>query len=464
MGRAVVLSSAFLIALAACGGPGGANRSTSPLDVSFNGQGWITSDGTAGAGVDDAALGVATDAAGRIVVTGYSRNILGDDDMAIWRIDDAGGLDETFNGQGWTVHDGAAGGSGDDSGYGIAIDPRGRIVIGGSSRAPGPERVDMTAWRFADGGVPDGAFNGRGWVTHHGAAGGDKEDIARGIAIDPSGRILVVGWSRRSGGNDDMVIWRYDDGGVLDVDFNGQGWVTHDSAAGGNKRDRGLAIVLDGAGRILVTGHSRAPGGNVDMVIWRYNDDGSLDPTFAGRGWVLHDSAAGGLDRDEGRALALDPLGRIVAAGSSISPAGDTDMVIWRFDEDGLLDPTLGGRGWIVHDDAAGGGGADEGNAVALDGSGRILVAGSSVNAAGNPDMAIWRFEADGSPDVTFNEQGWFVHDGAAGGSGEDLGLAITLDSRGRILVAGSSLTPDGSREMVVWRLLERGSGAPPAP
>lgn len=461
MGRAVVLSLTVLAGLTACGGSGGGNPA-SPLDITFNSRGWTTGDGAAGGFGDDAARGIGVDASGGILVAGYSVSVLGDDDMAIWRINGDGSSDWTFNGQGSLTHDSAAGGGGDDSAHGMTIDGSGRVLVVGTSRAPGPDQADMAAWRYDGDGALDTTFNGLGWVTHHDAAGGGKGDVATGVAVDPTGRVLVAGYSRRSGGNDDMVVWRFLGDGTLDLGFNGKGWVTHDDAAGGSKQDRGNDLAIDAVGRILVAGHSRGPGGNVDMVVWRFGDDGSLDVSFDGRGWVVHDDAAGGGSRDEGRAITLDEWGRIVVTGFSLNATGDADMALWRFGDDGSLDPTLDGRGYLVHDNAAGGANDDAGHAIILDGSRRILVAGTSVNRARNEDMVLWRFESDGGLDTTFNGQGWFVHDSAAGGSGEDVGGAIALDSLGRVLVAGSSMNPAGNRDMVVWRF--RAPAVPDAP
>ena len=423
------------------------------LDITFNGQGWISNDGAAGGNGDDEGRGVALDASGRILVAGASISAAGSNDMAIWRVNDDGSLDLTFNGQGSVVHNDAAGGSGADLGYGLVIDASGRLVVAGTSWAPGGTLADLAVWRYNPDASLDLAFGGLGFVTHHNAGGGGKEDVGRGTILDASGRILVTGFSRRSGGNDDMVIWRYDPDGSFDLTLNGQGWVTHNTAAGGDKRDRGNAIALDSAGRIVVAGRSRSLAGNEDLAVWRFNGDGSLDMTFNGQGWAVHDGAAGGGANDEGHGVAVDATDRIVVTGSSANGLGDIDMVTWRFNVDGTLDVTFGGQGWVSYDSAAGGLGADEGNALTLEASGRILVAGSSVNAAANEDMTVWRLNADGTLDASFNGQGWIVHDNAAGGSGKDLGRAIILDPSSRILVAGSSENAVGNLDMVVWRI-----------
>ena len=78
-----------------------------------------------------------------------------------------------------------------------------------------------------------------------------------------------------------MVIWRYTPDGDLDTTFGTNGIVVHDGAAGqANSIDAGRSLAIDSFGRILVVGVSRNTAGNDDMVIWRYTPDGDLDTTF----------------------------------------------------------------------------------------------------------------------------------------------------------------------------------------
>jgi hypothetical protein len=58
----------------------------------------------------------------------------------------------------------------------------------------------------------------------------------------------------------------------------------------------------------------------------------------------------------------------------------------------GTLDPSFDGDGIVVHDNAAGGSGSDLGSALTIDAAGKIVVAGVSENARNN-DMVIWRYK-----------------------------------------------------------------------
>ena len=364
-----------------------------------------------------------------------------------------GGLDVTFNApNGFTVQNNAAGGNADDFGNAVAIDSKGRILSAGSSTNSAGD-MDMVVWRFKTDGTLDATFNGGGVIVQNNSSGGTGDASGKAIAVDSQGRILVTG-STTSAGYTDMAVWRFNANGTVDKSFNKSGLVINNGAAGGNADDSSKAIAIDSQDRILVTG-STTSAGNTDMVVWRFKADGTIDTTFNGSGITVQNNAAGGSGDDSGNAIAVDSQGRILVAGSSTTSAGDTDMVVWRFKADGTLDTTFNGSGLVVNNGAAGGNGDDSGKAIAVDSQGRILVTGSSKNIAGDTDMVVWRFNADGALDITFAANGIASHNGAAwaGGTGDDSGNAIAVDSQDKILIAGSSGNSAGNSDMVVWRV-----------
>jgi uncharacterized delta-60 repeat protein len=129
----------------------------------------------------------------------------------------------------------------------------------------------MVIWRYNSNGTLDSSFGNNGIVVYNNAAGGNGDDIGNSIYVDSTGKIYVTGSSKNSSGNDDMVIWRYNSNGSLDTSFGtkGKGIVINDNAAGGNSYDYGFSIFVDSTGKIYVTGYSYN-GRNADMVIWRY--------------------------------------------------------------------------------------------------------------------------------------------------------------------------------------------------
>jgi len=402
-----------------------------------------------------------------------------------------GSLDITFGGDvnpadgtpdGFITHTSAAGGPGEDWGKSVVLDSMGRILVAGVSTNATDQ--DMALWRFNSDGVLDTTFNSpNGFVIHHNAGGWGGSDVGTDVAVDSKGRIVVTGYSQ-SVTSEDMVLWRYNSDGTLDSTFGGDvnpadgtpdGFVVHDGAAGFSGIDRGYAVVVDSMDRIVVAGYSSFAG--TDMALWRYTSDGVLDTTFGGDvnpadgtpdGFVVHDGAAGGTSADDqGYDVVIDGSDKILVAGYSTSATLGGEVTVWRYTSVGVLDGTFGGDtnpadgtpdGFVTHGIDGGSGNHDGGWAMALDGSGRIIVAGYGSAATASPDMALWRFTAAGVLDTSFNSpNGYLVHNDAAGGNLDERGVATVVDSMGRILVAGVSMGGGGNRDMVLWRYTSAG-------
>jgi uncharacterized delta-60 repeat protein len=403
---------------------------------------------------------------------------------------DPGTPDTDFGTNGIVVHDNAAGGDGVDIGQSITPDSNGRILVVGWSENTVDQ--DMVIWRYNANGTLDTTFGGDvnpadgtpdGFIVYHNAAMGNFHDSGYSIIVDSNGKILVVG--RSTGTLNDMTIWRYNSNGTLDTTFGGDvnppdgipdGFVFHNDTAGGNGDDWGSSIAIDANGKILVTGFSENTLDR-DMVIWRYNANGTLDTTFGGDvnpvdgipdGFVIHDNAAGGNLHDKGVSIHIDANGKILVSGNS--RASSNDVTIWRFNSNGTLDTTFGGDvnpadgtpdGFFVHNDTAGGMNDDTGYSITTDTNGRIIVVGDAYNSAGNWDMVIWRLNTNGTLDTTFGgdvnpadgtPDGFVIHDNVAGGGGTDRGNSVAIDSSGRILISGTSLNNAADSDMIVWR------------
>ncbi|MCZ6690481.1 MAG: hypothetical protein O7H41_12845 [Planctomycetota bacterium] len=358
------------------------------LDTTFNGQGWVTHHDAAGGGAADLSQGLTIDSMGRILSVGYSRNGAGDDDMAIWRYDTNGSLDTTFGTTGFVVHNDAAGGDWHDRGTAIAVGVNDVVYATGESH--NGANFDMVIWAYDATGAPDLTFGTAGIVIHDMVAGGTFES-GRGIVVDSSGDIIVGGHGSSPLGDFDQVLWKYDTTGTLDSSFGSGGVAIHDGAGGTNSSDWGIGISLDVSDKPVVAGYTQGP--TRDMVLWRYRTNGTLDNSFGSGGFLTHDNAAGGSLNDFGWGVAIDASGRILVTGWSRNMNGNEDMVIWRYDAMGTLDPGFGTGGLVVHDNAAGGSGDDFGRGITTDLANRILVIGSSTNAGGDEDMVIWRLQ-----------------------------------------------------------------------
>jgi len=291
----------------------------------------------------------------------------------------------------------------------------------------------------------DPTFNGVGYRTEDNTSGGATYDIGHAVAIDSDDKIVVTGVSHSKSDYGDMVIWRYNSDGTPDTTFNGVGYVTHTNASGYVGEDQANAIVIDSEHRILVAGYSNYDPGY--MAVWRYNSDGSLDTTFNSSGFTVFNHRT----RDQAYGITIDIDGKILVTGDSTT--SDSDMMLWRYDNDGTLDTLFNGIGYIQYD--RGTGGDDTGNAVIVDRHQKIIVAGRSDG--NDRDMALWRYNSDGTLDTTFNTTGYLFDDSAAGGSAGDSAKAVTIDNNGKIVVVGKS-NNGSDYDMVIWRYNEDGS------
>jgi uncharacterized delta-60 repeat protein len=402
------------------------------LDTTFGSLGYITHNNAAGGNGIDRGLAIATDANDNIFVVGTSYV----NNMVIWKYLENGTLDISFSSDGIANSFGAAGGF-TDTGRAITIDAAGNVYVTGNSQSAGSSLNTVLAiWKFDNTGNPDPTFGVSGFVTP-GIAG----QTGFAITLDSIGRIVVAGEQATPTGTD-MKIWRYNATGSLDTNFGNNGVVTYNTATG-------RSIVIDQNQDIVVTGGVGQQGNDLDMAIWRFNNDGIPDTTFDNDGLVVHDGAAGGTFDDIGYDVTIDASDRIVVTGGSFGPAGGGSeaMAIWRYLPNGILDTTFDGDGIVIW----AGGSKDRGHGVMIDDQNRVVVAGVVDSAVTSRDMFIWRYNDSGTPDSTFDGNGVVFHHNAAGGNGWDEGLDLAIDTQGRIVVTGSSDSPDNS-DMAIWR------------
>jgi uncharacterized delta-60 repeat protein len=196
--------------------------------------------------------------------------------------------------------------------------------------------------------------------------------------------------------------------GVVRTDFGGD--------------DRAEDVALQRDGKIVVAGVGRR-----DFALARYLRDGRLDRSF-GRGGKVRTNLGG---RDAAAALAIQPDGKIVAAGAS-----DGDFALVRYLRDGRLDPSFGKRGTARTAFAGKPPGVDFGaTAVALQRDGRIVAAGW-----GRDDAALVRYLPNGRPDRSFGRRGKVEID-----FGREFGWAsaVAIQSGTRIVAALNGASPD---------------------
>jgi uncharacterized delta-60 repeat protein/uncharacterized repeat protein (TIGR01451 family) len=399
------------LSLAVAGATSVVHAADGALDPAFGVNGLVRTDF---AGLQDQANAIAVDASGRSIVAGRVAGA-GASRFALARYTAAGVLDTTFGSGGRVIT-----AIGDDSSaFAITLDAQGRIVVAGTStvKRGGFYVTDFAVARYDVNGTLDATFDGDGVaVTDVGGFG-----LPTAIAIDGTGRIVVGGSTLTPWG---FTVARYNPDGSLDTAFGTGGLVT--TTARDEARAAGLAI--DALGRIVLAGYA-SDDLDVDVMLARYKDDGSLDASFGTGGVALID--LGGIAQAD--AVAIDAHGRIVVAGvRAAAPGQPVDAMVARVTPDGLLDPSFAGTGWAITDF---GGFYDRARAVAIAANGKIVVAGRGGNDLA-PDFAIARYTLDGTLDATFGLGGRVATDFGTNDGDSPAGLAI--DPAGWLVAAGS--------------------------
>ena len=212
---------------------------------------------------------------------------------------------------------------------------------------------------------------------------GGNNDTAEAVAVQSDGKIVAVGRTQVGATDFNFAIARFNRDGTPDTSFNGTGKVTVAFDLGGNNSDQATAVAIDSLGRIVVGGSATSTANDFDFAVCRLTSAGLLDATFDGDGRQTVAFNLGQQNHDQVNALALQADGKIVLAGQvQRVTAGDTDFGVVRLNADGSPDTQFSGDGKAQVFFDAGGSNADTASAVAIQPDGMIVVAGTAATAA----------------------------------------------------------------------------------
>jgi uncharacterized delta-60 repeat protein len=253
-----------------------------------------------------------------------------------------------------------------------------------------------------------------------------SQDYAYGMdgLIQNTGKIVIVG-GIHTGTGEQLALTRLNADGSTDSTFGTAGWVV---GAFGQQRLNAWAVAQQADGKIIVGGNMRDLMDDENFAVLRFSKDGVIDTTFGSNGVAVYDF---GVAEDELYDIAIQSDDRIVAVGAVDSATDDLNIGVVRLQADGSVDTAFGNQGQISTDFFHQ---LDYAAAVAIQPDGKIVVAGSAFRTATDGAFAAVRYDTAGALDPTFSSNGKvFSNTGPI----YDFATSVEIQSDGKILLAG---------------------------
>ncbi|MBY0526219.1 MAG: SBBP repeat-containing protein [Gemmataceae bacterium] len=351
------------------------------------------------------------------------------------------------------------GGSGQENATsGIAVDSSGNAYVGSwTSSSNFPTVNPYSSGSIYGGGVLfrlNSSGNSLSYSTYFDGA-------IEGIAIDGSGHAYVTGvigpygmptlsayQSTFGGGLNDAFVAKFD------TTASGTASLSFSTYFGGSGSDVGHAIALDSSGNAYITGETTstdlptqsafqsANGGQTDAFVAKLSSSGSslIYSTYLGGSSTL------GYPVDIGEAIAVDSSGYAYVAGMTLSSNFPTANAIqgssWSGSKGFVTKLNTSGSGLEYSTYLGGTNDINEAHGIAVDSSGNAFVTGLS-RATDFPTVAAVQSAGGGSFDAfltKINPAGTaYVVSTFLGGSGDDRGHALAVDSSGAVYIAGET-------------------------
>lgn len=364
----------------------------------------------------------------------------------------AGDLDATFGNNGKVLSDFGTSNNSNEIAYAMALQSDGKIVAAGYRFFGNTsEGADMLVARYNTDGTLDSTFGSGGVVT----TDFGLTDIARSVAIQPDGKIVVAGQTYGLFSVfGEFALARYNADGSLDTSFGSGGTVT---SFFGDLGCAANSLALQSDGKIIVAGEQTVTfvfgddGSNLDFAVARYNTDGSLDSSFGTGGVVKTDYFQ---LSDTASAVRIQADGKIVAVGTSEGSSSSFDFALVRYLPNGTLDTRFGQQGKVFTDlHTQGGEGA---TATVLQADGKIIAGGYETTPDASDRFTLVRYNQGGKVDRTFGKNGLVtINFGRVLQSVGSGGLAVQPD--GKVVVVGFASGESSNDDFLISRILSKG-------
>ena len=347
------------------------------------------------------------------------------------------------------------GGNNEDVAQGIAVDGSGQAYVTGHTYSPNFPVLNANQPIFGGG---QDAFvtklTAAGMVAYSTYLGGNAQEIGYGIAVDGNGQAYVTGNTRSPnfpvlnasqplfGGFEDAFVAKLTAAGTL----------AYSTYLGGNNRETGYGIAVDGSGQAYVTGETASmnfPLLNASQTL----HGGALLDAFVTKltavGTVAYSTYLGGNNWDIGKGIAVDGSGQAYVTGYTYSPnfpvLNASQPIFGGGDHDAFV-TKLTSAGTVAYSTYLGGSHWDFGQGIAVDGSGQVYVTG----ATRSPDFPVLNagqpLYGGGVRDVFVTKltvAGTLAYSTYLGGSNFDGAQGIALDGSGQAYITGNTTSLD---------------------
>jgi uncharacterized delta-60 repeat protein len=267
-------------------------------------------------------------------------------------------------------------------------------------------------------------------------------DMINEIVILPDNKILAAGVTHigpgGSGGRD-FIFARFHSDGSLDDSFGQNGKAR--SAITSSNVNNLITIAIQNDNKILAGG-STSIKGIPNYILARYNQDGSLDSSFGQSGKVITNF---GYESSSLVSIKVLQSGKILTLARAMNANNSlTDIVLAQYNSNGILDASFGNNGIAKTDFNAN----ETGQSLDIQADSKIIVGGFIEFSSKEPDFTLLRYNADGSPDLSFGDRGKVITDFGF----RDFCQSLSVQSNGKIILIGQSYYNDGSSNLSLAR------------
>ncbi len=409
---------------------------------------------------DDFGLSITTDSSGNVFTTGSYQGTADFDPSAGTANLSSAGIGDIFitkfDSSGNLVWAKSMGGTADDAGGAIAVDTSGNIYTTGYFAGTADFDPGAGTANFSSAGIGDifiTKFDSSGNLVWAKSMGGTADDASNAIAVDASGNIYTTGYFEGtadfdpSAGIFNLTNVGGDDIFVSKLDSNGNFvWA---KSMGGTSAEAGRGIGLDTNGNVYTTGFFQVisdfdpgvgtfnltPAGSLDIFISKLDSNGNFV-------WA---KSMGGTSLEIGLSIILDSSGNVYTTGFFNSTvdfdpgAGTYDLTSVGAGD--IFISKLDSSGNFIWAKGMGGTSDDLGRGIAVDSSGNVYSTGFfSSSADFDPAAGTFNLNSAGLNDVFVSEldsSGNFVWAKGMGGTDEDFGIGIALDSSTNVYTTG---------------------------